>query len=69
MALIASFTEYFGNVGIVHIRTGFKDLPPLILGPDHKGVHGPLDVRFAFGIAATLTDDFGPVHFPCSYNE
>ena len=28
----------------MHVREGLEDLAPLVLGPDHEGVHGPLDV-------------------------
>ena len=33
-----------GDVGVVQVRTRVQDLPPLVLGPDHEGVHRPLDV-------------------------
>ena len=39
-----SLTKYLTDVGVVHVRKGLQDLPPLILGPHHKGVHGPLNV-------------------------
>ena len=35
-----------GDVGVVEIRTRVQDLPPLVLGPDHEGVHWPLHVIF-----------------------
>ncbi len=28
----------------MHVREGLQDLPPLVFGPHHEGVHGPLDV-------------------------
>ena len=46
----------------MHVRAGLEDLPPLILGPDHEGVHGPLDVRMAVTVLPTLPDDLGPEH-------
>ena len=36
--------ELLGNLGVVHIRRHFGDLPPLNLRPDHEGIHGSLDV-------------------------
>ena len=35
-----------GDVGVVEIGTRVQDLPPLVLGPDHEGVHWPLYVIF-----------------------
>ena len=35
-----------GDVRVVQIGTRVQDLPPLVLGPDHKGVHRPLHVIF-----------------------
>ena len=60
-----AITENFGNVGIVHVGTGFQDLPPLVFGPDHEGIHGSLNVRLAFRIASALADYFRAVHFTC----
>ena len=36
--------ELLGNLGVVHVRRDFGDLPAFDLRPDHEGVHGPLDV-------------------------
>ena len=33
-----------GDVGVVKIWTRVQDLPPLVLGPDHEGIHGSLHV-------------------------
>lgn len=46
----------------MHVWTGFEDLPPLVFGPDHEGVHRPLDVRMAVTVFARLSDDFGAKH-------
>ena len=35
-----------GDVRVVEIRTRVQNLPPLVLGPDHEGVHWSLDVIF-----------------------
>ena len=35
-----------GDVRVVEIRTRVQNLPPLVLGPDHEGVHGSLHVIF-----------------------
>lgn len=44
----------------MHVRTGLEDLSPLVLGPNHEGVHGSLDVLAAFtSLLARLSDDFG----------
>ncbi len=31
----------------MHVRTGLQDLLPLVLRPDHEGVHRPLNMRLA----------------------
>ena len=56
-----ALTKDLGDVGVVHVRTCLQDLPPLILGPYHEGVHGALDVRCAVPLALGLPDDLGPV--------
>ena len=35
-----------GDVGVVQLRAVVQDLPPLVLGPDHEGIHRSLDVVF-----------------------
>ena len=55
-----SLTEYFADVGVVHVRTGLEYFPALILGPDHECVHGPLDVRLASAVLPLLADYLGP---------
>ena len=36
--------ETLGDLGVVHVRRHFDDLPALDLRPDHEGVHRPLHV-------------------------
>jgi len=52
-------------VRVVHVWTLLEDLPALVLGPNHEGVHGPLDVRLGTlaPIALRLSDDLGPKQF------
>lgn len=40
----AGLTQDLADGGVVHVREGLEDPPALIFGPDHKGVHGSLDV-------------------------
>ena len=58
-------TEDLGDVAVVHVWAGLEDLPALVLGPDHEGVHRPLDVRTALLVLARLPDYLGPEHFGC----
>ena len=51
---ITFFTKNLGDVGVVHIRAGLQDLPSLVLGPDHEGVHRTLDVVLVPGLAGLL---------------
>ena len=39
-----NLTKDLADVGVVHVREGLQDLPPLIFGPHHEGIHGPLDM-------------------------
>ena len=36
--------EALGDLRVVHLWVVLSDLPPLQPGPDHEGVHRPLDV-------------------------
>ena len=36
--------ETLGDLRVVHVRRHLDDLPTFDLGPDHEGVHRPLDV-------------------------
>ena len=42
-------TQDLRDTGVVQVWTGLQDLPPFVLGPDHEGVHRPLDVVLALG--------------------
>ena len=46
--------EDLGDAGVVEVGAGLQDLPPLVLGPDHEGVHGALDVVLVPGLAGLL---------------
>ena len=60
-------TEDFADVGVVHVGTGLEDLASLLAGPDHEGVHGPLDVRLAgVRLLALGPDDLGAEHLACN---
>ena len=41
---LPSPAQLFGDLCIVFVWRHRDDLPPLNLGPDHEGVHRPLDV-------------------------
>ena len=59
-------SQDLGDVGIVHVRTRFQDLPPLVLGPHHERVHRSLHVWTGFPVSVTpspLTNDFGSKDF------
>ena len=47
----------------MHVRAGLQNLLPLILGPDHEGVHGSLDVRVTVTLPLGLPNDFISVPF------
>ena len=64
-AIKQSLTEDLGDVGVVHVGARLQDLPPLVLGPDHEGVHRPLDVRLSVAVLAGLPDYLGAEHFHC----
>ena len=55
-------TEYFGNVGIVHVGASLEDLSALVFGPNHECVHRSLDVLTALTFTSALTDYFGTKH-------
>jgi len=42
-------TQDLRDAGVVQVGAGLQDLPPFVLGPDHEGVHRPLDVVLALG--------------------
>ena len=45
-----ALTENLADAGVVHVWEGLEDLPSLVLGPHHEGVHGPLDVTAVPGL-------------------
>ena len=49
-------TKDLADVGVVHVGESLQDLPPLVLGPHHEGVHGPLDVGLAVVPAPRLPE-------------
>lgn len=56
---LPSSSQDLGYVRVVHIRAGLEDLPALVFGPDHEGVHWSLDVGFAGFVATRLADQLG----------
>jgi len=52
-------TKYFGNVGIMHVRTSLQDLSTLILGPHHKGIHWSLYMWLVFTFSFLLSHNLG----------
>ena len=56
-------TEDLGDVRVVHVWAGLQDLLPLVLGPDHEGVHGSLDVRVAVTLPLGLPNNLVSVPF------
>lgn len=53
------FTENLADVGVVHVREGLENLSPLVLSPDHEGVHRPLDVRLVAAATPRLPEYSG----------
>lgn len=49
----------------MHVRAGLEDLASLVPGPDHKGVHGALDVWLRVVVLSGLPDDLSAEHFGC----
>lgn len=47
-------TEDLADVGVVHVGEGLENLSPLVLGPNHEGVHRPLDVRLSAATTPSL---------------
>jgi len=45
-----ALTQDLADAGVVHVREGLQNLPPLVLRPHHEGVHGPLDVVVVPGL-------------------
>ena len=45
-----ALTEDLADAGVVHVREGLEDLPPLVFGPHHEGIHGSLDVAAVPGL-------------------
>ena len=43
----------------MHVGTILEDFPTLILGPNHEGVHGALNVGLVVFVLARLPDDLG----------
>ncbi len=41
---LPSPSQFLRDLGIVLVRGDLNDFSPLKLGPDHEGVHRPLDV-------------------------
>lgn len=56
------FTEDLADVGVVHVREGLQNLSPLVLGPNHEGVHRPLDVWLAAAATPSLPEYSGVWH-------
>lgn len=56
---LCHLTQDLADVGIVHVGEGLQDLPPLVLGPHHEGIHGPLDVGLSTVPAPGLPEDPG----------
>lgn len=54
MCVGVCFTEDLADVGVVHVGESLEDLSPLILGPNHEGVHRPLDVRLVVAATSSL---------------
>lgn len=55
-------TQDLADGGVVHVRKGLQDSPALVLGPNHEGVHGSLDVtrgRSGAGFRVTAGDLHG----------
>jgi hypothetical protein len=59
MVFFKTLTKYFGNVGIMHVRTSFQNLPPFILGPHHESVHWPFYVGLVLAFPLLLPDYLG----------
>jgi len=53
------FTEDLADIGVVHVGEGLQDLSPLVLGPNHEGVHRPLDVRLVAAPTPRLSEYSG----------
>ena len=50
----------------MHVRARLEDLPPLVPGPHHEGVHGALHVRLPVAtLLPALPDDLGAEHLGC----
>ena len=45
-----ALTQDLADAGVMHVREGLQNLPPLVLRPHHEGVHGPLDVVVVPGL-------------------
>ena len=56
-------TEDLGDIRVVHVGAGLQDLLTLVLGPDHEGVHGSLDVRVPVTLTLGLPNNFISIPF------
>lgn len=52
--LATNLTKDLADVGVVHVGERLQDLPPLVFGPNHEGIHRPLDVWLVAVSAASL---------------
>ena len=62
-------TQDLADVGVVHVGEGLQDLPPLVLGPHHEGVHWPLDVGLAGAPPPGLPEHPGVRHTGGAWGE
>lgn len=56
--MVFQLTQYFGNVGVMHVGAGLENLSPLVLGPHHECIHWSLDMRLALAIALLGAHNF-----------